>query len=304
MQQKSIVAILVALVVILAGTTIYFAVSKNAYAPSAYQNVPAKSVESKTPITQNGSEDQVVSQSNTQTTNQIQNKKPFFSFKQKGSLDCKDGIVPENGKGKAEMIIKKDGQNSGTFFVNGICATGGYKILARNDQYLYFSVRPDELGGLYVHDYAYPNLFRLNISDNSVEQLLKLDNLTTIAVSSDGNYAVYWYPRAYDNYKDWKIVVMDLEKKVSKNYATPLKDQNFSYGDYIFSPSNEKLAVGAINRDKAATDTPSSMKNTFYVLDLAKGAYEKFDSSKKQIYPWINEDYSDFNSIDLNVGNE
>ena len=53
MNQKSIVAVLVTLVVILAGTTIYFAISKNSFVPAVDQSVQNQSMAGKLPATIN-----------------------------------------------------------------------------------------------------------------------------------------------------------------------------------------------------------------------------------------------------------
>ncbi|MDD3487178.1 MAG: hypothetical protein PHF35_02245 [Candidatus Moranbacteria bacterium] len=233
--------------------------------------------------------------------NQSQNKS-FYSFSA-GKDFCSEegGNMPDNGQGKVQILIQRDNKSAGSFTLNGMCVPGGYKILSRTDQYLYFAIRPDGLGGFYVHDYVYPNILRMKLSDNSVEQLADMKELTTVGVSNDGNLAVYWANEGEKN-ANWKIVTLNTESLSKKEYVMPTKNADDSYGDYIFSPSNDMLAIGVIDRNKAA-ENEKYLKNTFYILDLANGTYTKYDSTNKSKYPWVNPDYVQPAEQDMNADN-
>jgi|GEM_PF-977573 hypothetical protein len=85
MNQRAIVGILIALIVVLAGTTIYFATSKNTYAPSVGQPFPAQtqSMAGKIPTTTN----QAVTNGQTTNANEAVNPKTYTNTKYKFSVN-------------------------------------------------------------------------------------------------------------------------------------------------------------------------------------------------------------------------
>jgi len=120
MQQKSIVAVLVALVVVLAGTTVYFALNRSTYAPSMSQTVPAEnqSLAGKLPATTN----QTTTNNQTATTNETANWKTYTNNTYKFSITYPGDCTPKEAsqkdlEGPGNWIARID-------FDNGSCFAG------------------------------------------------------------------------------------------------------------------------------------------------------------------------------------
>lgn len=152
MNQKAILAVLVALVVVLAGMTIYFAVSRNTFAPSASQPVPSQSMAGKIPATTN----QTATQNQATTTSNLNPKiKPLddkwnlytneqLGFSIKIPKQIYMGITPEskgNCPEKEAVNVFEDG--------NSIDISGEYAYSAKLEK----CVKTDSIKSNYASSY-------------------------------------------------------------------------------------------------------------------------------------------------------
>lgn len=186
-------------------------------------------------------------------------KKNQEATKNEISFDLKRPDEPYDDNMVSLIKVLKEGNALATVSYKGVI--GEVDLLKEYDGGIYFVTRSEGLGGYLIY-VGYDGLYRLNFSDNSIDELIsETHHLSEIEISADNKKVAY--------HDDKNIVIKSLDTNMEVRYDLPSKEDGAQFGNFKFSPNMDKLAIGA-------GYGPDVIHGEIYVLNLADKKYSKY----------------------------